>query len=246
MGHYDRQIGEDERIAVYTCIVNQYDELIQPFVCDKRCDYYYFGFEKPENLGVYQWINIEGMVPDMLKGDPARINRYFKLHPHLFFPQYHYSIYVDGHVSIEGELHRLLNKIGRIGIASYGVPLNDTYEHASFLCTARFKGEKREVIRKQMQKYAADGFPRYFGLTENGIMVREHHNQECIRVMDTWWNEIIHYSKRDQLSFFYSLWKNGYTAQDLGYIDETFRNGPEFRLKRHKTDLTDVKYHFFI
>ena len=59
-------------------------------------------------------------------------------------------------------------------------------------------------------------------------MVREHHNKDCIRVMETWWDEVLNNSRRDQLSFMYAVWKNGFTAQDLGGIDDTFRNGPEF------------------
>jgi hypothetical protein len=248
LGEYNRTIDNKERIAVFTCIENGYDDLQQPLVCDPQCDYYCLSMEKPDNLGIFRWLDITETIPQYLTGDYTRINRYCKLHPNLFFQKYKYSIYVDGRVLIHKELKGLIKKIGKTGIASYGMPsfianTFDTYETAASLCYLEFKGEKPEVIRTQMQTYAAEGFPRYFGLTENTIIVREHHNEKCIRIMETWWNEIKNFSRRDQLSFFYSIWKNGFTGEDIGCIDVTFRNGPEFSVKPfHNKDLNMKRF----
>lgn len=226
------------RIAVYTCIVGGYDDLRQPGVCDPQCDYYFLGFEKPENAGVYQWVDISDKLPaDLDLNDATRVNRYCKMHPHVFFPQYKYSVYVDGSILIQTEVAHLMQKIGKIGIACYGMPFaEDSYEHASSLCYRNGKGEGKERIQRQMQRYAKEGFPRYFGLTENGVLVRAHNHKNCIQVMETWWEEVLNNSRRDQLSFMYAIWKNGFTAQDIGRIDGTFRNGPEFSvsLKHNK------------
>ena len=234
LGKYQKEIGSDTRIAVYTCILGHYDDLRQPAICDSRCDYYFLGFEEQKNIGIYQWIDISGKLPEGLElKDLTRINRYCKMHPHIFFPQYNYSIYVDGSIQIQTEVARLIQKIGRIGIASYGMPTaDDVYEHAASLfyyCNAMGEEHGKEKMRKQLQRYIEEGFPRYFGLTENGVMVREHNNKDCIRVMETWWKEVLNNSRRDQLSFMYAVWKNGFTLQDIGYIDDTFRNGPEFK-----------------
>lgn len=244
MGRYHKNIDESEKIAVYTCIVGGYDELLQPSIKDSRCDYYCLSLERPQKLGIYQWINIADQVPSSLEGDYTRINRYCKVHPHLLFPQYHYSIYVDGNISIHTKLSHLTQNIGRIGIASYGMrSADDVYEHATSLYIRNGLGEEeaRERISKQMQQYAQEGFPHYFGFTENGVMIREHDNEKCIRVMETWWNEILNNSRRDQLSFMYSVWKNGFVPQDIGYIADTWREGPEFSINAHKKDHFKVK-----
>lgn len=245
MGKYNKVVDADERIAVFTCIIDGYDDLQQPLVRDSKCDYYCLGLERPENLGVYQWIDISENIPERLKGDFTRINRYCKLHPHIFFPQYKYSIYIDGKVIIHTELFHLLSRIGEIGIASYEMPfVKDIYEHASSAYLRNGYGEEngKEKIKKQMQRYAREGFPRYFGFTENGVMVREHMNYNCIKIMETWWSEILNYSRRDQLSFMYAVWKNGFTPKDIGYIDDTFRKGPEFSIiPSHKKDYSNAK-----
>ncbi len=231
LGEYNKKIDENLRVAVYTCIIGDYDDLRQPLVQDLRCDYYILSFEKPKKLGVYQWIDISDKVPANLK-DFTRVNRFCKMHPTMFFPQYEYSIYVDGSIQIQTKVAHLIKRTGKIGIASYGATYaKDSYEHASALCVKKGYGEKMGVerIKEQYQRYVKEGFPYQFGFTENGVMVREHNNKACIQVMETWWEEVLNNSRRDQLSFMYSVWKNGFIPQDIGYIDDTFRNGPEFK-----------------
>ena len=121
MGKYKRDINRDKKIAVYTCIIGGYDDLIQPLVEDPRCDYYLLGLNQPENMGVYKWVDITGKIPDCIREDYHRINRYCKIHPHIFFPQYDYSIYVDGRVQIQTIISHLPEKLSKIGIASYGI-----------------------------------------------------------------------------------------------------------------------------
>lgn len=245
LGNYNKVVDEKKRIAVFTCIIGGYDDLQQPLVKDSKCDYFYLGLERPKDLGVYQWIDISDKIPEYIKGDFTRINRYCKLHPHVFFPHYDYSIYIDGKILIHTELFHLLIKIGKIGIASYKMPFaEDIYEHAIGAYFRNGYGEEngKERIKNQMQRYAKEGFPRYFGFTENGVMVREHMNCNCIQIMETWWSEILNYSRRDQLSFMYAVWKNGFLPEDVGYIDETFRKGPEFSIiPSHNKDYSNAK-----
>ena len=40
-------------------------------------------------------------------------------------------------------------------------------------------------------------------------VLRRHNAADCIKTMETWWQEIKYKSKRDQLSFNYSMWKTG-------------------------------------
>lgn len=239
MGRYKKDINRDKKIAVYTCITGGYDDLIQPLVEDPRCDYYLLGLNKPENIGVYKWVDITGKIPECISGDYHRMNRYCKIHPNIFFPQYDYSIYVDGNIQINTIISHLPGKLGKVGIASYGIGgVADIYEHAASLWYRNGKGELdgRIRIQNQMKRYVKEGFPRFFGLTENGVLVREHNNGNCIRIMDTWWDEVLNYSRRDQLSFMYAIWKNGFTPQDIGYLGDTFRTDIEFSSKKHNID----------
>lgn len=241
LGEYDREVCRDERIAVYTCIVGKYDDLKQPGVIDGQCDYYYLGFDKPEVPGVYQWIDIAPYFEGKTF-DNTRINRFCKVHPHLFFRQYRYSIYLDGGFEIRKSIAGLVRRIGSTGIGLYGKALTgdvDTYGQAvSCLIAGITSGDDRSVIIKQMKKYAEAGFPRNYGSANNGVIAREHNNPDCIRIMDTWWNEIRNECRRDELSFFYALWKNGFASEAVGSLGGSFRNSAsEVRDLGHNIDI---------
>ena len=63
--------------------------------------------------------------------------------------------------------------------------------------------------------------PKEFGLFETNVLVREHNDKSCKKIMEEWWNEIKDKSERDQLSFTYILWKNNFSANDIGKIQDT-------------------------
>ncbi len=240
MGEYDRELCGSDKIAVYTCITGNYDSLKQPKVIDRQCDYYYLGFEKPNNLGVYHWIDIAPYFEGKAM-DNTRTNRFCKLHPHLFFSDYRYSIYLDGGFEIRESIAGLVRKIGNVGIGLYGKGLTgdvDTYGEAVFrLITGAISGDDRSIVIKQMEKYAREGFPRNFGSSHNAVIVREHNNPDCIKIMDAWWNEIINECRRDELSFFYALWKNDFSPRDVGSLGRTLRDTPEFKELGHRIDI---------
>lgn len=78
------------------------------------------------------------------------------------------------------------------------------------------------------------GFPRHFGLFETNVIIRFHNDPKCKAVMDTWWNEIETRTKRDQLSFTYSLWKNGLISDYVMSLGNCSRNSEYFSVVNHK------------
>lgn len=237
MGEYDKVTDDRERIAVYTCIIGDYDDIWQPRVVEERCDYYFLGIEKPKNLGIFQWVDVSAYF----KGtnlDNTRMNRFCKMHPHLFFKDYKYSIYMDGQEEILTSISGLVRKIGNVGIGLYGQKYSgdiDAYAEAAWLVlSGRTSGDDRDVIIRQMKRYIREGFPRKFGSAAGGVIVREHSRQQCVKIMETWWHEVQNESRRDELSLFYSIWKNGYMAKDIGKLGDALRRTPEFVLHDHK------------
>ncbi len=246
MGVYDRAVLSDERIAVYTCIAGGYDELKQPQIIDPQCDYFCLSKEKPEELGIYQWIDISEYIEESIKDDNTRINRFFKMHPHLFFKDYKYSIYYDGVYEIIKSIAGLVRKIGNCGIALYGRggwgELDIYGEAALLVASGRTSGDDKETIIKQMERYARRNFPRNFGYAANGAIVREHGNPDCIRIMEDWWNEVQNGSRRDQLSFWYSVWENGYLPEDVGKLGPSLRLSAEYILHDHKINMYENNF----
>ena len=58
------------------------------------------------------------------------------------------------------------------------------------------------------KRYKKENFPDNKGLIESCLLIRKHNENQCIKIMNKWYNEIKNYSHRDQLSFNYIYWKN--------------------------------------
>ena len=104
------------------------------------------------------------------------------------------------------------------------------------------KREEEEIVLKQMEKYWLEGMPDDFGLVGPGIMIREHNNPICKKIMEDWWEEVDHFSKRDMISLSYVLWKNGYTIEDVNTLtkERDYFDGDAWVFNRnHKKVRTD-------
>ena len=74
--------------------------------------------------------------------------------------------------------------------------------------------EKTNVIENIENFLQQQGMPRNFGLNETNIIYRKH-TANVKKLMDDWWFMIENYSKRDQLSFSYVLWKNSIDIRSI-------------------------------
>ena len=75
-----------------------------------------------------------------------------------------------------------------------------------------------------MDKYQKEGYPKHNGLVASGILFRNHHDKDVIKVMEDWYSEVVYYSFRDQLSFNYVCWKNNfvYDESDIFYFKNEY------------------------
>jgi hypothetical protein len=149
------------------------------------------------------------------------MNRKYKILPHLFLSEYDKSLYVDANIAIVDNPMDLANKY----LTKYDMVMpkhfarNCVYDEAKE-CVILGK-IKYDETKKQMGKYKKEGFPINFGLGENNIVFRKHNNENIIKLMNYWWEELNIQTKRDQLSLSYVLWKNG---KKFNYMDESARN----------------------
>ena len=189
----------------YTCIIGQYDTLKDPDYITIGWDY--ICYTDNPNLTSKKW-KIR-LIPDNIKGlDNSRQNRYIKILPHILFPEYDFSIYVDGSMKPIGDLNMMKQELfSNDSIPLYLLPHNKrncTYQEF-FACSKQNKDDQN-ILEMQCRKYHEEGFPYDFGLSHNCILFRYHNNPKCIEIMETLWNQITNYSLRDQLSMMYSIW----------------------------------------
>ena len=224
--------------VIYTCITGGYDTLIEPNFVNNDFDYICFS----DNTELTSDVWIVKQLPKETEGlSQVKKQRYVKINAHKLLKDYDISIWVDGNVSINNDLNDLLNNT-LVDDCSVYVPQhpqrNCIYDEA-FAVTA-LKKDKCEIVNPQMERYKEEGFPKNYGLLQSNIMIRKHNNDDCIRLMETWFEQLKNGSHRDQLSFNYACWKN----QDVKiiYLDKNIHKSKWFHWNgKHGTILKTNK-----
>jgi glycosyltransferase involved in cell wall biosynthesis len=141
--------------------------------------------------------------------DPRMRAKVYKILPHRYFPDHEYSIWVDGtHVPVVDPRYLVLRYLGTNDIALFRHPLRHCLYDEMQACLTQNKGGPQD-IRRQRDRYLAEGYPSNNGLATCTVILRRHHSPHVIPAMEEWWEEITRYSARDQLSFNYVTHRRG-------------------------------------
>lgn len=192
--------------VVYSAITGGYDDVKTPLKVDPNFDYILFTDNPNIRSDVWQVRMIDN--PDGL--DNVRLARKIKILTHEFLPEYDYSIWIDGKLQIIGELSEYIEQYkGSQGILCFSHYVNDCVYGEMRSCVSLNK-DNTELMEHQMQRYRDENYPEHNGMIDSGMLVREIHDEKVINVMNRWWEEVRDGSRRDQLSFNYSCWKEDY------------------------------------
>jgi len=191
------------KIAVYTFISGQYDTL-KPFNKDynKEADFYFFT-DCPQAIESGQY---EIVIVPIEKGKERYIARHHKMSSHTLFPNYDYTIWLDGSVTLQSNPKELVDKyLNNRDVAAFKYPDEDCIYIYADKCgkTGRMTISS---LTPHMEFYRSEGFPEHAGLCEMRILLRK--NTEQIKELNELWFET--YKKWltcDQLCFNYVLWK---------------------------------------
>lgn len=223
----------DADIAVYTCITGGYDRLLEPIFAPNNCHFFAVtDFEIPSNSH-WKRINAESFIPKDKSYSSAEINRYFKMHPEVLFPQFDYSVYVDGNIRICTDVSEYVNRISEYGIGFFRhSQRNDVYEEAK-ACVAVGKAPA-DIVEKQVTHMQEAGFPASYGMAQCSVIARRHNDLICQKIMNQWWDEFQAYAKRDQLSLPFVLFQNGIQVKDVVTLGTNVYSNDSFEIVVHK------------
>lgn len=222
----------NDRIAVYTTIIGKYDHLHEPIVTPDNCDYYVVTDQ--EIPGNSAWKKIEfnynesgfNLENNILK------SRFVKMFPNLLFPDYRYSVYVDGTFQVMSDVTEFVNNLNKYGLTIHMHPSRHCVYQEIKSCIKLGKGNRNQLLT-QMNEYKKAGMPRNYGLLENGVIVRGLQNDYCVEIMKMWWNEFYKGSNRDQISLPFVLWKMGIPISEIGILGPNMRKNLSLRKHSH-------------
>jgi GT2 family glycosyltransferase len=222
--------------VIYTCITGGYDDLKNHTYIDQDWDYICF----TDDLSIGNANNSSWQIRPLFfdKLDNVRNQRWHKLHPHILFPEYEKSIWIDGNLDVlnDGLFNDVQMTIEEKNLISIAPHPSRKCLYDEFEACVSMGKDDAYMMKEQINLIKKSNFPKKFGLFETSIMFRAHNNEKIIKVMDDWWWWIENYSRRDQLSFTYSLWKNNLLAKPL--TDVSYRKGDKISFTYDETHVT--------
>lgn len=220
------------RLVVYTAMFGDYDDLFMP------------SLEQAEICDFVIFTDQENVPPPWRRGPtsyatPNRIkrNRFYKLLPHRLFPDYEWSLYLDGNVDLRMDPLAFLDRHSRHGsdFLVFRHPSRTSILEELAACI-ELRKDNAELMVRQVAGYLEDGFRHAFALTQNNIMLRRHNDPALMALSEAWWAEVQSKSQRDQLSLSYVIEKTAYTG--IALFDEgqmIARHFPGVQLRPHRS-----------
>ena len=222
----------DEQIAVYMAPFGKYDQIREPVCHPDNIDYYILTDQELPPESDWKKLSTETCVPEEFLADPVMANRWCKLHPHLIFPDHRISIYVDSNYLITSDLTALANLMKEYPAAMFRhKKRNCVYEEIA-ACIEQ-KKDREDRLLAHGRELRKKGIPERNGLLEAPVIVRRHSEEECIRLMDTWWNAFCRGCRRDQIALIEALWDLGISPDTLAVLGDDFRDCDLFITFRH-------------
>ena len=226
------------KTACYVYVSAGYDDLLSHRHIVPEWDYICFTDDKKllrrKQVGIWQ------IKPSMCtQFDTKRNSGWHKTHPEICCAGYENSVWIDANVNVLTDY--LVNQINTTNMDLL-VPIHYErdciYDEVDAVIAA---GRDTVEMCQNSAKFLAEcGMPHKYGLNETNIVFRRH-NTPTVRAVDAlWWDCIRQYSKRDQLSFSYALWKNGINPSDIA-INNTRTDAVNFAVIPHSRPETQPR-----
>lgn len=180
------------------------------------------------------------VIHDPLDGlDPARASRRAKLAPHRHFPDADWSIWIDNKSRLRRDPGEVLAAVrAQSDAAFFAFPhfRRDCVYHELQTCWENGLDDYR-VLKERERTYRTERMPAHSGLIEGHFIIRRHNDPALARFGDRWLEHVLRFSRRDQISFPYLVWKLGLRYDFITALD--WRETVEFTVHDRKTRKTD-------
>lgn len=194
-----------EKICVYTCITGDYDDLKEVKVREKGIDYICFTNNKKIKSETWKIIYIEDK-----KLDNHYLSRKIKMIGDSYIDKnYSLSIYIDASIIFKKSVKEFLEKYFDLEndlLAACKHSVRSSIREEAEACIKQRKDDET-TIKRQLEFYKKENFVDDLGLLEMTLIIKRHNNPLVKKTMKLWFDMILKYSKRDQLSFMYCLYK---------------------------------------
>ena len=73
------------------------------------------------------------------------------------------------------------------------------------------------VLNETLKRYEKINILKKRGIVNAGLIIRKHHEKNCIKLMDKWWEEVENHSHVDNFAFNYASLMTGVDFLHISY-----------------------------
>lgn len=211
---------------IYTVITGNYDTIKQPLELTPGADYFLFTNNPTiQDAGVWKVVHIPSLNIGSRseKENNILLSRKVKMLPHVYLPQgYDLSIYIDADMLIKRPLTELLDALYKetlFAACRHGYCASVREEINDLINKGMVNGYQ---VEQQWQRYVGWGFKDDLGISENGLLIRRHHDARVIQLMELWWGEYQQGCLRDQVSLMPCMHRLGFMPY-FQFVEQNIR-----------------------
>lgn len=215
----------NKKICVYTCITGNYDNLHEIKNPEQNVDYYCFTNNDKIKSKTWQVIPIQNE-----KLDNCRLARKIKILGHPIINQYNVIVWTDADVIWKKPVSKFVKsylKTSPLAIFKHHARNNI---HDEAIACLKLRKDNKEIILKTLNHYKKTGYQDNNGLCESTVFIKKPKDRKVIETMQIWFDIVKNYSRRDQLSFNYAIWK---TQLKINYINLNVWDNSWFSTTKH-------------
>lgn len=185
---------ETKRIAIYTALTGDYDDVNEILYKENAVDYLLFTNNRNLCSSTWQVVYVESELDNLL------LSREIKMLPHKYLGEkYEASIYIDANAVVYGELSKVVNYLSdKVSFAVSKHSERKSVKEEIDTIVQRIYNNNEPYV--QYERYVKEGFDDNSGLAECGLLVRKHNDKALLKVMESWWKEFQNGIRRDQIS----------------------------------------------
>ena len=199
------------KLCVYTCITGDYDSLHEITHPEKDVDFYCFTNNK--NLKSNTWTIVYIENNDL---DNHHLSRKIKMlgHP-IINKKYDISVWMDASIIWKKSVQDFVSTYLKDSpFAAFKHSQRQTIKHEAIACL-RLNKDTKENITRTLSFLESEHFPDDQGLYEMTVFIKRHNDPIVIKTMRLWFEMNQKYSKRDQLTFMYCIWKTNLQVRTI-------------------------------
>lgn len=223
------------KFVVYSVLTGGYDNIIQPLVVDDRFDYILYT-DNVTSLSKGVW-SVRKIPYE--HWDKTRQSRYPKMHPNMLLAEYCASLYIDANIQIVDKTiyDRFIELYYRgVDWSSFKHSYRDCIYDEAYVA---YGLDTEENILRWCHRLRKESYPRHYGLYENGLIYRIH-NEKTLSINNQWWELYDHYTRRDQLTLCYVLWKDSEINIEYFLGGESIWNTTTLHIYKHHINSNNI------